>query len=55
MPEVQSGLLPSKLVEEVAHFATEETPLDMPEEKSPTLTIEGVLGELAPKVEATKG
>lgn len=35
-------------------LAIEEAPHDVPEEQSPTLLIEGVLGELAPEVEITE-
>lgn len=39
---------------EVAPLALRETSLDMPEAQSPTLMIQGVLGELAPEGEVAK-
>lgn len=41
-------------VGEVVPLTTEEAPPSTPEEQSPNLMIEGVLGELEPQVEATE-
>lgn len=51
--EVQPPLPPLELVEDVVPLIVEEAHPRMLEEQSPTLTIDGLLGELAPEAEAT--
>lgn len=43
IPEVQSALPSPNPVEEVVTLAVEEPPVNIPEEKTPTLMIEDVL------------
>lgn len=49
---MQQALPPPELVEEVVPLITKEAPPNLPEEQSPTLMVEGVMGELASEVEA---
>lgn len=54
VPEMQSALSHPELAEDVVSLTAEEALPSMPDEQSPTLMIEGVLRELAPKVQVTE-